>query len=122
MISRPFRNNNPGDLNYGAFTKKYGAVLETMPDGSKGRFAKFPTAAKGFAVLALLLAGPSYVSLSIKDAINKYAPGSENRTDQYIHFVCARVRIDPAVIISSLNAYQFIDLLKAITDFEGYGK
>lgn len=75
------RNNNPGNLDYGPFTKGMGAT------GTDGRFAIFADAKDGWnALYALLIL--EYANLSISAAINKYAPNDENNTLAYIQNVC----------------------------------
>lgn len=82
LTSRPRRNNNPGDIEYGRFAVAHGAV------GSDGRFAKFPTPAAGFEAMRLLLLGPAYAGLTVAQAIEKYAPSDENDTARYVSLVC----------------------------------
>jgi len=92
--SRPQRNNNPGDLEYGAFAKLHGA--DRIEEGTPHpRFAHFPTAEMGFAALHALLTTTGYYTLTIEQAINKYAPPSENNTTNYVQFVCEKVGCKP---------------------------
>jgi hypothetical protein len=48
-LTRGLRNNNPGNIEFGSFAKKYGAT------GSDGRFAIFPTMVDGIRAIAELL-------------------------------------------------------------------
>jgi hypothetical protein len=76
--SRSWRNNNPGNLNYGDFAKRMGAI------GSDGRFAIFPTYEAGRkAKEDLIFNGKNYKDLSLSEAIARYAPPSENNTSNY---------------------------------------
>lgn len=78
---RGLRNNNPGNIEYGSFAIKHGAI------GSDGRFAVFPNLATGQAALTALLSGSGYLGGgkdTIAKILNKYAPGSENNTSAYI--------------------------------------
>lgn len=85
--SRPNRNNNPGDIQYGSFAKMNGA--DRIEEGVEHpRFAHFPTPEVGFAALHALLSGPTYSGLTIEDAIDRYAPPSENQTSSYVDYVC----------------------------------
>ncbi|MEK6397860.1 MAG: hypothetical protein V4734_07220, partial [Terriglobus sp.] len=55
--TRATRNNNPLNVEWGPFARRYGAMrLEAMPAGSKRRprFAYFPDAATGFAAAKAL--------------------------------------------------------------------
>ena len=116
--SRSYRNNNPGNLEMGAFSAKCRGVLET---GVKTpRFARFPHAPAGVAALARLLAGPTYEDRSISAAIKAFAPPKENLTNAYIAAVCKDVGIDKYMSIKSLDALQFISMLHAMTKHEGY--
>lgn len=94
--NRPQRNNNPGDLEWGEFSRDQGAV--------KGdpRFAIFPTAAEGWAALYALLSGPDYAPLTIEAAINKFAPPIENDTMRYVDLVCVWVNCAPDEIVADV--------------------
>lgn len=105
--SRAQRNNNPGNLNFAPYqVEKYGAVLETLPAGRSGkpRFAHFPTMEVGWAALHDLLSGPRYYGLTIEEAINKYAPPSENNTTNYVEFVCSKVGCKPTDTVATVLA------------------
>ena len=79
--NRPQRNLNPGDLNFGTFAAKFGAT------NGDPRFAVFPSADAGWAALEALLKSPLYVGLTLEEAINRFAPPSENETHVYVQFV-----------------------------------
>ena len=83
--SRGERNNNPGNLEYGAFAKSLGAT------GSDGRFAIFPTFDAGKQAQETLLAGPGYVGggrNTIDAILMRYAPPSDgNSVDNYGNYV-----------------------------------
>jgi hypothetical protein len=84
--SRNWRNNNPGNIEYGQFAQKNGAI------GSDGRFAIFPNYETGRkAKENLIFEGKKYSNLSLTDAINRYAPPSENNTSAYQSKVLASV-------------------------------
>jgi hypothetical protein len=77
--SRSFRNNNPGNIEYGAFAKAHGAT------GSDGRFAVFPNYQAGrSAQEKLLFESGGYKNLTLGQAINRWAPGSENNVPAYL--------------------------------------
>ena len=90
--TRPNRNNNPGDIEYGAFARAHGAT------GSDGRFAIFPNAAAGFAAMAALLLR-HYQGLTVAQALNKYAPPIENATNVYLSHVCEWAGVQPGDLI-----------------------
>ena len=87
--SRPHRNHNPGDIEYGRFAIAHGAC------GSDGRFALFPNPDVGFAAMQALFASLTYQGLTVAEALNKWAPPIENQTNHYIANVCQWVGCQP---------------------------
>jgi hypothetical protein len=114
-LTRSYRNNNPGNLQYGPLAKQWGAV----PEKGEGRFAWFASPILGVCAMAHLLA-KNYPNLTLEQAMLKYAPPAENDTESYIHFIVDRVGALRETRIKDLDAEQVIRLLGAITDFEGY--
>jgi hypothetical protein len=113
--TRAWRNNNPGNIEFGDFAKSKGAV------GSDGRFAVFPTYEAGRAAKsALLFESSSYRSLSLAAAISRYAPSNENDTDAYIREVAAAVGVEPFTPMSSLSKGQRTAMLDAMERVEGF--
>jgi hypothetical protein len=91
-VTRGMRNNNPGNLEAGAFATAHGAT------GTDGRFAVFPTMAAGNAAMLALLQSKAYAGggiNTISGIINKYAPSSENDTASYIKAITAATGIAP---------------------------
>ena len=71
--SRSWRNNNPGNLKFGPYAEKMGATGK-----DDAGFAKFPSYDAGRkAQENLLFNSDAYKNLSIRDAIAKWAPGSD---------------------------------------------
>ena len=113
--SRNWRNNNPGNIEYGAYAKKLGAI------GSDGRFAIFPTYEAGRAAKQkLLFEGKSYKDKSISDAMNRYAPSSENDTNLYTTLVANAAGVDPSTKLSDLTEEQRVKALNAMEKHEGF--
>jgi hypothetical protein len=84
--SRNWRNNNPGNIEAGAYARSMGAI------GSDGRFAIFPTYDMGrTAKEKLIFEGGNYKALTLSQAINRYAPPSENNTAWYQNTVLGAV-------------------------------
>lgn len=85
--SRAQRNNNPGNIEFGAFAQQHGATH------GDPRFAVFPSAQEGFAAVRALLS--NYVrgneNITLSEAINKWAPPVENKTDLYLNNICTWV-------------------------------
>jgi hypothetical protein len=80
--TRPQRNNNPGDIEWGKFTKAHGAT------SGDPRFAIFPTADAGFVAMRSLFQSTGYKGLTVAQALNRWAPPVENQTNAYIANVC----------------------------------
>jgi hypothetical protein len=91
--SRPQRNHNPGDIEYGKFARAHGA------NGTDGRFAIFPDDTTGFAAMSALFKS-AYLGLTITQAINKYAPSDENNTTRYINLICQWTGLTPDTILN----------------------
>lgn len=94
--SRGDRNNNPGNIEYGAFAKRHGSTGREK----KGRFAVFKTPEDGIRALAALQR--SYESkdglTTIAARINKWSPAGENgraNTNAYINDVARQMGIGP---------------------------
>lgn len=103
---RNWRNNNPGNIEYGPFAISMGAV------GSDGRFAIFPSEEMGRKAADTLLKGKSYANLNIKDAINKWAPPSENNTNAYVN-AFKQAGLDPNkryADLSPAEQQKFLDI------------
>lgn len=98
--TRPQRNHNPGDIEYGKFAIAHGAI------GTDGRFAIFPDDPTGFAALTALLSGPAYQGLTVEQAINRYAPPVENNTSRYVHLICEWANVQPNTLLSSVFATE----------------
>jgi hypothetical protein len=115
--ARNWRNNNPGNIEFGPFAEANGAI------GSDGRFAVFPTyeagrAAKG----ALLFSSDGYEGKSIASALERYAPRSDNNnTDAYIATVAGALGVDPNTPLADLNPAQREAMLTAMERVEGGG-
>ena len=75
--SRPNRNANPGDIEWGKFTQAHGATH------GDPRFAVFPDATTGFNAMRALLQS-AYLGLTVEQALNKWAPPVENDVSAYL--------------------------------------
>jgi hypothetical protein len=94
--TRPERNCNPGDIEWGRFTQAHGAT------GGDPRFAIFPTVDAGFAAMRALLLS-AYAGLTLAVAMNKWAPPVENQTNVYIKVVCELTGLTPDTILTAEN-------------------
>ena len=111
---RPVRNNNPGNLEYGDFTKKHGAV------GSDGRYAVFPDVQTGTQAQTALLKLPKYQNLSLIDAIHRYAPPSEGNNANYPRELSQATGIPLDTKLSSLSPDQFSNMVNKMQKIEGF--
>lgn len=112
--SPAWRNNNPGNIEYGDWAKSHGAI------GSDGRFAIFPDSKSGQAALDSLLRNNTYQNSSVAEAIGRYAPKSENNTAGYLAKLLKGIGItDPNTKLKDLSQSQFDALKKVITRVEG---
>jgi ribosomal protein S13 len=110
---RNWRNNNPGNIEYGPFAIKYGAI------GSDGRFAIFPSEEQGRMAQDALLKSKNYASLSLSDAIKRYAPSNENDPKSYARQIMAQTGIDQNMRYADLTPEQQSRVLDAMKRIEG---
>ena len=116
MPSRSFRNNNPGNLRASAWVRGLPGFVGVDDAG----FAVFSDWVFGLSAMMRLLRGATYRGRSIRDALHRYAPKSENDTARYIVFVCRRSGLDPEQIIGALTPDQFMALVAAMVIMEGW--
>jgi hypothetical protein len=110
---RNWRNNNPGNIEYGPFAMKYGAI------GSDGRFAIFPTEEQGRMAQDALLKSKNYANLSLSDAIKRYAPSNENDPKSYANQIMKATGIDTSKTYASLSPEEQGKVLDAMKKIEG---
>ena len=111
--SLSWRNNNPGNIIYGAWARAHGA---TGASQSSKRFAKFPTEQGGMDALKELLRSSQYSDLTVMDAIKRYAPSEDqNNPEQYVETLRG-MGLDPEGKVSE----QVDALAAAIKRVEGW--
>ena len=111
--SRAWRNNNPGNLEYGKFTKANGAI------GTDGRFAIFPDTNTGLNAIVALFSTPSYQNLTIENAINRYAPPIENNVENYLKSIENQTGFLRTTPLNKLSQNNLFNLANAISKHEG---
>lgn len=113
---RNMRNNNPGNIEDGPFAQSLPGYA-----GSDGRFAIFTDPKAGSSAQVALLG--SYGRRGIKtvqDAINRWAPASDNNDPvAYAKFVAQRLGVSPNQEIDLTDPVIASDMASAIQQFEG---
>lgn len=113
--SRNWRNNNPGNIEYGSFARSHGAL------GTDGRFAVFPSYEAGRAAKeSLLFESKGYRGRTIASAIDRYAPPFENDTNAYANAVARAVGVPVTTPMSELTPSQRQRMLDAMERVEGF--
>jgi len=110
---RNWRNNNPGNIEYGPFAMQYGAV------GSDGRFAIFPSEELGRKAQDALLKSKNYANLSLENAIKRYAPSNENDPRAYANQIARATGVDITKTYASLTPEQQGKVLDEMKRIEG---
>jgi hypothetical protein len=109
--SRSWRNKNPGNIEAGQFADANGSI------GSDGRFAIFPTEEAGHKAMSnLLFEGKNYKNKTLRQAIARYAPSSENNVPAYIRATGA----DPDMKMKDFSPEQRKTLLANMKKHEGW--
>lgn len=101
VVTRGIRNNNPGNIDYNPRNQWQGQ-LDHDPLIER-RFARFDTPENGIRALAKLIlayrgkdgmpnVGAAGID-TVREIINRWAPGHENDTDAYIRAVAARLKV-----------------------------
>jgi hypothetical protein len=112
--SRSWANNNPGNIEFGNFAQKFGAI------GTDGRFAIFPTVEAGFEAQKGLLRGESYRNLTLRDAIYRWAPPSENDSAHYARTVASRAGLNENTRIRDMSNEQLDRMVRTMASHEGW--
>jgi len=113
--SRPWRNQNPGNLVLGNVSKRNGAI------GTAGGFAVFSDYETGHAALLDSLKNV-HGNKDIPALMNVYAPPKENQTKKYILFIHKQTGVNGSKKIQDFSLNEFEKLWKAIEKMEGWGE
>ena len=114
MPSRSYRNNNPGNIRYGAFAQTHGAT-------DSETYAKFATPIEGTAALLDLLAGSRYRNLDLIRVFQRYAPSADgNHPREYADYVARRSGVPSDMMLADMGPFQILRVVEAITRFEGW--
>lgn len=125
-----WRNNNPGNIEYGDYALSKGAIPfahgKNKPQTPAERFAIFPTYEIGRnAKAGLIFEGKNYKNLTLDDAIKRYAPPSENDTAGYQKAVKTALNLPEeklkTIRMQDFGQEQRMLILDAMQKVEGYG-
>lgn len=111
--TRADRNNNPGNIEDGAFARRQPGYA-----GSDGRFAKFASAGHGFAAMENLLGG--YLRQgrnTLYGIISKWAPAGENNVGAYVSHVSKLTGLNPN---QRVGPEHLAAIARAMAVHEGY--
>lgn len=120
--TRAWRNNNEGNIRYGSFAKKMGAIgkdgdgFAIFPSQEHGRKAKESLLFDSDAVIM----GKKYKDRTIDDAISTYAPSSENDTARYQKIVRDAAGVSGNTQMKDLTPEQRQRVLAAMKRHEGW--
>ncbi len=111
-----WRYNNPGKLVHGKFTREQGAL------GSDGKLALFPSYEMGRrAMEVLLFESKVYRNLTVKEAMEKFAPASEGYDPvKYAKALRKAADIPDHWTLGKLDKTQRRDVLNEIENQEDY--
>jgi hypothetical protein len=110
---RATRNNNPGNIEAGAYANSQGAI------GTDGRFAVFGSRLTGTRAQKGLIFGKNYANLTLRQAIAKYAPPSENNSAAYAAAVAAAAGVSLDTKMKDIPADKRDAVVKGMQDVEG---
>ena len=103
LTNIPTRLNNPGDIRAGQWANCHGAIPAGIDwqTGKVSAYAVFPNPLAGWMALEALLSA-HYVGLTVFDAIQRYAPATDNNdTAKYVALVCKWTGKSPADVIEA---------------------
>lgn len=110
---RSYRNNNPGNLEYGQIARSNGAI------GSDGRFAVFPDMESGKNAAVANLQRDRYQRLTLGNALKTWAPPHENDVARYQNHIREKTGFNMNTPMSSLGDVQLRALVDAMYIIEG---
>lgn len=110
---RATRNNNPGNIEAGSYANSKGAI------GTDGRFAVFGNRVRGTMAQTGLVFGPRYSNLTLRAAIEKYAPSFENNSAAYAAAVAAAAGVSLDTKMKDIPAAKRAAVVKGMQAVEG---
>ena len=115
MVTRGVRNCNPANIRLDSQS----FVGELKPSSDRS-FKQFKSMAYGVRALMKLLQTYylEYHLNTVSTIISRYAPSIENRTDDYINFVCRHMHTEPHTILRLNIKPDLFPLVEAICKYE----
>lgn len=121
MTIRAVRNNNPGNINAGQPWQGLMPRSQMNPDQlAEPRFAVFLTPMWGFRAMAEVFHAyaDKHGITTIRGAISRWAPPTENNTGAYVNAVCLRTERQPDAPFPFHDPDALCGLLKAVSTQE----
>lgn len=114
-MSRGIRNNNPGNLRLGKVRYK-----GERTRSSDRAFRQFESMVWGYRAMFVLLHtyALKHNCHTIRTIINRYAPPSENHTENYIRRVSHATHLSPDEIISTTDKGVMTAIVAAMSEVE----
>lgn len=110
VLTRGFRNNNPGNL------RDVGIAWVGLTGHDNQGYATFDTLRNGIRAMGKDLLSKMGRGLNtVRGIVNVYAPPSENPTESYVNSVASEMGVGPDDPLSADNLY---DLVNAMIYFE----
>ncbi len=113
-VPRGLRNNNAGNIRL----SKTHYLGEVVPSTDKA-FKQFKTPAWGYRAIFVLLDSYSRKGfLTLRQMISRYAPPSENKTENYIRYVAQNAVVNPEAPLDVNDRNVMILVVAAISRME----
>ncbi len=113
-VPRGLRNNNAGNIRL----SKTRYLGEVVPSTDKA-FKQFKTPAWGYRAIFVLLDSYSRKGfLTLRQMISRYAPASENNTENYIRYVAQNAVVSPEAPLDVNDRNVMILVVAAISKME----
>jgi hypothetical protein len=112
--------NNPGNIEWGDFARRHGALAEGVRGNRQRGFAIFPDEETGTRAMMALLRTSRYQELTVNGAINRWAPPFENDTIAYQRFVEQQMGVSGNTPMAILTDAQLQRMTEAMRVKEGW--
>lgn len=105
--------NNPFNVRTNRHNKWQGQI------GTKKGFACFATPELGIraAIIIVMLSYRNFGIFTIQDIVKRFAPPSENNTEDYVIYIVRSTQIPPLKVLNSQD--QYARVLHAMSRYEG---